>query len=467
MKITMIGTGYVGLVTGACLADVGHDVICVDKDRRKIEMLHQGRPPIYEPGLEELVHRNAAEGRLRFSLDLPGSVAGRDAVFIAVGTPADPKTGDADLSFIFAAAAEVAANIDQFTVVVTKSTVPVGTNRRIMELMERHLQEGVEAAVASNPEFLREGAAISDFMEPDRVVIGADDERANATLRSIYAPFEAAGRPLLFTGLETAEMVKYAANAFLAVKLSYINEIADLCEVVNADVSVVAKGLGLDPRIGAPFLQVGPGWGGSCFPKDTLALQATARRHGLKLRAVDAAVEANVLRKASMVERIAAACGGSLEGKRIGLLGLTFKGQTDDMRDSPSLDVVPALLAAGAEVQAYDPAAPVEARILLPDVEMVSAPVEAARDADALVVLTDWLEFAAYDLAELADAMADPVMVDLRNLLKAKVVLKSGFRLYVSLGRAPETEDGVLGRSASTRLNPGAKRAPIAVVGGM
>jgi UDPglucose 6-dehydrogenase len=439
VRITIVGSGYVGLVSGACLAEIGHDVVCVDKDQWKIQSLVEGRIPIYEPGLDELVARNVARGRLRFSADLGASVRGCEAVFIAVGTPSDGTSGKADLSFVFAAAEEVARNLDGFAVVISKSTVPVGTNRKVAAILAEHCAPGVGAAVASNPEFLREGAAINDFMSPDRVVVGAEDARALALMGQIYAPLVAGGARLLMVGIEAAEVIKYAANAFLAVKISFVNEIADLCEAVGADIGNVVEGLGSDRRIGPGFLQVGPGWGGSCFPKDTRALDATAREHGLRLLSVEASMAANSARKIVMADRIRAACAGGLQGKRVALLGLTFKGQTDDMRESPTLDVAPILLAQGASVCAFDPSHPHEAGRLLPGVTLAATHLEAARDADVLVVMTDWEEFAHYDLAGLAAVMADPVLVDLRNLYNADQALNGGFRRYVSLGR-PDAE---------------------------
>jgi UDPglucose 6-dehydrogenase len=435
IRIAIIGTGYVGLVSGACFAELGHDVICVDKSTAKIDGLLAGRMPIYEPGLEDLVLRNVDAGRLRFSSDLAASVKGREAVFIAVGTPSDGASGKADLSDVFGAAEEISANIDQFAVVVTKSTVPVGTNRKVADILSSHAGRLVKAAIASNPEFLREGVAIKDFLHPDRIVVGADDPRAEAVMKQIYAPLTRDGAPLLLTGVETAEMVKYAANAFLAVKISFINEIADMCEVIGADVSGIAHAIGADHRIGAAFLQVGPGWGGSCFPKDTRALEATAYEKGIRLRVVEASIAANTERKRTMTDRILDACDGCLDGKRIALFGLTFKGQTDDMRESPSLDIVPMLRSLGADIWAYDPALQRGEVALLPHLTMTDSPQSAVAGADALVVLTDWREFNDYDLTELAELMADPVMVDLRNIFDGDVALRSGFRRYRSLGR--------------------------------
>lgn len=435
MRITMIGTGYVGLVTGTCFADLGHDVICVDKDRGKIDGLHAGCMPIYEPGLEAMVARNVEAGRLRFSNDLAASVKRRDAVFIAVGTPTEPGSDRANLSYVVAAAEEIAVNIDQFTVVVTKSTVPVGTNRMVQEIVARSVPAGLTAAVASNPEFLREGSAIGDFMEPDRVVCGADNEQAMDVLRRIYAPLDQQGCRVLFTEIETAEVIKYAANAFLAVKISYINEIADLCEVVGADVERVATAIGMDHRIGAAFLRAGPGWGGSCFPKDTRALKAMAAEHVVPLRILEAAIEANARRRDVVLQKIEAACGGSVKGKRIAVFGLTFKGQTDDVRESPSIEVIRELAALGARVRAYDPAHPAEAGRMLPQLVMASRPVEAVRSADALVVLTDWKEFLECDLGELAAYMAQPILVDIRNLFNENEARMAGFGHYVRIGR--------------------------------
>lgn len=435
VNITMVGVGYVGLVTGACFAEIGHDVICADKDARKIDLLNSGGIPIYEPGLEELVARNIKAGRIRFSTDVPSSVKGRDAVFIAVGTPSEKETGRADLKYVRAAAAEVGASIDQFTVVVTKSTVPVGTNNEVATIVAENITSEVQFAVASNPEFLREGAAISDFLNPDRVVIGTEDAQAMKIMEAIYAPLTAQDRPLLVTNIKTAEMIKYAANAFLATKVSYINEISDLCEAVGADVEQLAQGIGLDHRIGTAFLRTGPGWGGSCFPKDTLALQMTAQDAHIPVSIVQAAIEANDRRKITMAERVLAACGGSLIGKKVAVLGVTFKGQTDDMRDSPALQILPKIVEAGAKVVAFDPSNPHEAPNLLPDVEMAKTPEDAVEGADVLVVITDWMIFKSYDLTDLASRMASPVMVDLRNLYSGQQALEAGFTSYSSLGR--------------------------------
>jgi len=448
MKIAIVGTGYVGLVSGACLADLGHDVVCIDRDLGKIEGLQNGVMPIYEPGLEALVARNVAASRLTFSHDLAAGVKSRDAVLIAVGTPSEAGSGRADLSYVFAAALEIAANLDGFTIVATKSTVPVGTNRKIAEITADVIPAGASMAVASNPEFLREGAAIADFMQPDRIVVGAEDPRAVAVMRQIYWPLVAQGFPLIGCGLETAEVVKYAANAFLAVKITFMNEVADLCERVDADVETVAAGVGADHRIGRAFLRVGPGWGGSCFPKDTRALATTARDNDVRLKVLEACIEANGDRKAAMAARVETACGGDLRGKRVAVLGLTFKGQTDDMRESPSLDLVSALCARGASVHAYDPSQPREARRLLPAVHLATSPQSAVEGADAVVLATDWDEFASYDLGALADRMADPVLVDLRNMFEAKTAIACGFRRYVGLGRGAQREDAVQGPMA-------------------
>lgn len=436
VKITMVGTGYVGLVSGACFADLGHDVICVDKDERKIRLLLEGKMPIYEPGLDELVHRNVEAGRLRFSTDVAASVKDREAVFIAVGTPTENGSDRADLKYVYAAAEEIAQTATGFTVVVTKSTVPVGTNAQVFDISEKNVSSGARIAVASNPEFLREGAAINDFLEPDRIVVGVEDDEAKAVMRRIYAPLLLHGNvPLLLTGIQTAELIKYAANAFLAVKISFIDEMANLCEAVGGNVEEVARGIGLDKRIGPAFLNTGPGWGGSCFPKDTRALLATATDAGVPSRIVLSAIDANSARKIGMVDRIAIACGGELRGKRIGVLGLTFKGQTDDMRESTSLVVLPELLRRGAKLTAYDPSNPHEAQHYLPEVEMVHTAKGAAEGADALVILTDWMVFKTYDLKELSSVMTSPNMIDLRNLFDETEAAAGGFVKYSSLGR--------------------------------
>lgn len=437
VRIAIVGTGYVGLVSGACFAELGHDVICIDNDENKINALNNGSIPIYEPGLDELVSRNVKRGNLRFSVDLPASVKGREAVFIAVGTPSHPGTDCADLRFVMTAAEQIASNVDCFTVIVIKSTVPVGTNREVQRVIEHCEPERHMAVVASNPEFLREGSAIEDFLHPDRIVFGTENEPAAVIMRRIYAPLESLGYEVLPTGIETAELIKYAANAFLAIKISYINEIADLCETVGADVDLVAAGIGLDHRIGAAFLKAGPGWGGSCFPKDTRALKATAAEHVVPMRIVDAAIESNTQRKYGILKKIESACGGSVAGKRLAVFGLTFKGQTDDVRESPSIDLIRALTEQGAKIRAYDPSSPAEASRLLPGLCMTASAVDAVKSADALVVLTDWKQFIDCDLGELSAYMSDPVMIDLRNLFDEQTVCSHGFRHYMRVGRKP------------------------------
>jgi len=433
MRIAMIGTGYVGLVSGACLADFGHEVSCIDKDAGKIDALKNGIMPIWEPGLEALVKANAERGRLSFTTDLAQGVEGAEAVFIAVGTPARRGDGHADLTYVFEAVRELARVLKGPVVVVTKSTVPVGTGDRITELLN---EEGAPSgtSVASNPEFLREGAAIRDFKIPDRIVVGAEDERAREVLREIYRPLFLNQAPILFTGRRTAELIKYAANAFLAMKISFINEMANLCEAVDADVQDVARGIGLDNRIGPKFLHAGPGYGGSCFPKDTLALLQTANEAGVEQRIVKTVVEVNDDRKVSMADRVAKALGGSAEGKRIALLGLAFKPNTDDMRDAPSLPLVKSLLEQGASISAYDPVAADNARKLLPGVEFAKNAYAAAKDADALVVVTEWDEFRGLDLDRFAATMRSKLIVDLRNVYNRAEAEEAGFD-YVGLGR--------------------------------
>jgi UDPglucose 6-dehydrogenase len=432
MRITMIGTGYVGLVSGACFADFGHLVTCVDKDAAKIAALNAGRMPIWEPGLEALVKSNVEHERLSFTTDLAAGVEGADAVFIAVGTPARRGDGYADLTYVYAAVRELAPLIKTPLVVVTKSTVPVGTGDRIVEILA---EEGVDnVSVASNPEFLREGAAIRDFKIPDRIVVGAEDERSREILREIYRPLFLNQAPILFTGRRTAELTKYAANAFLAVKISFINEIADLCEGVGADVQDVARGIGLDNRIGAKFLHAGPGYGGSCFPKDTLALLHTAKDAGVEQRLVQTTVEVNDRRKASMADRVAAAFGGSVAGKRIAVLGLAFKPNTDDMRDAPSLPLVESLVREGANVVAYDPVAQHQAEPLMQGVEFAPDAYAAARGADAVVIVTEWDEFRALDLGKLAASMGGKLLVDLRNVYDPHEAERAGLT-YHGIGR--------------------------------
>jgi UDPglucose 6-dehydrogenase len=432
MRVAMIGTGYVGLVSGACFADFGHVVTCVDKDASKIARLEKGEIPIFEPGLDELVSRNRREGRLKFSTESAEAVREADAVFIAVGTPSRRGDGHADLSYVYAAAEEIAKQIDGFTVIVTKSTVPVGTGDEIEAILKRVRPDGLYAVV-SNPEFLREGAAINDFKRPDRVVVGAEDERAQAVMRELYRPLYLNETPILFTDRRTSELIKYAANAFLAMKITFINEIADLSEALGADVQQVARGIGLDGRIGSKFLHAGPGYGGSCFPKDTLALVRTAAGAGSPVRLIETTVEVNDARKKAMAGKVIKAMGGTVAGKRIGVLGLTFKPNTDDMRDAPSLDIIPALQAAGAVVQAFDPEGH-EAPQLLRDVDFKPGPYEAAEDADALVIITEWDQFRALDLDRVKLLMRKPLVVDLRNVYRPAEMRAMGFD-YRSIGR--------------------------------
>ncbi|MEO5641010.1 MAG: UDP-glucose/GDP-mannose dehydrogenase family protein [Sphingomicrobium sp.] len=433
MRISMIGTGYVGLVSGACFADFGHDVTCIDKDAAKIGLIHDGVMPIWEPGLEGLVKSNEERGRLHFTTDLAAGVAGAEAVFIAVGTPARRGDGHADLTFVYAAVRELAKALTGPAVVVTKSTVPVGTGDEIARIL---IEEGAPqgTVVASNPEFLREGAAIADFKHPDRIVVGAEEERAREVLAEIYRPLFLNKAPLLFTSRRTAELTKYAANAFLAMKISFINEIADLCEAVGADVQDVARGIGLDNRIGAKFLHAGPGYGGSCFPKDTLALLRTAEEAGVEQRIVSTVVKVNDDRKAAMAERVRAAVGGDLTGKKIAILGLTFKPNTDDMRDSPSIPLVKALQAGGATVSAYDPVGREQAEPLLAGIEFSANAYAAAAGADALVIVTEWDEFRALDLGRIAEVMTGKALIDLRNIYDGAAVERAGLT-YRGIGR--------------------------------
>jgi len=439
MRIAMIGTGYVGLVSGACFADFGHRVCCVDKDSEKIDGLNAGKMPIWEPGLEALVKANAERGRLTFTTDLPSAVETAEAVFIAVGTPARRGDGHADLTFVFDAVREVAKVIKPGTVVVTKSTVPVGTGDRIEEILR---EEGVaDVSVASNPEFLREGAAIADFKHPDRIVVGAEDDHAQEALKEIYRPLFLNRAPILVTGRRTAELTKYAANAFLAVKISFINEIADLCEAVDADVQDVARGIGLDNRIGAKFLHAGPGYGGSCFPKDTLALLQTADKFGVDQRIVRTTVEVNDDRKASMVERVERALGGDLRGKRVGVLGLAFKPNTDDMREAPSIPLINLLLERGAEVSAYDPVAREQAERVFKGIEFADDAYAAAAGADALVIVTEWDEFRALDLEKIAGLLRGRILVDLRNVYDRDDAEEAGLAYFgIGRGRIEESQ---------------------------
>ncbi|WP_411289145.1 UDP-glucose dehydrogenase family protein [Phenylobacterium sp.] len=434
MHVAMIGTGYVGLVSGACFADFGHTVTCIDKDADKIARLQAGGVPIFEPGLETLVAQNVKAGRLFFSTEASEAVRGADAVFIAVGTPSRRGDGHADLSYVYAAAEEVAGLVEGFTLVVTKSTVPVGTGDEIEAIFNR-VRPDADVAVVSNPEFLREGAAIEDFKRPDRVVVGVTDDRAREVMRELYRPLYLNETPIIFTGRRTSELIKYAANAFLAMKITYINEIADLCEAVGADVQQVARGIGLDNRIGGKFLNAGPGYGGSCFPKDTLALVRTARDAGAPMELIETTVKVNDARKKAMAEKVGRAVEAELAGLTVGVLGLTFKPNTDDMRDAPSLDIVPALQARGAKVQAFDPEGTHEARQLLRDVVFKSDPYDAAEGADILVIITEWDQFRALDLDRIKLLMNRPVMVDLRNIYKPDDMRARGFT-YTSVGRA-------------------------------
>ena len=433
MRITMIGAGYVGLVSGACFAEFGVDVRVVDHDAAKIAALCEGRIPIYEPGLDRLVAENVRDGRLSFTTDLAAAVRDADAVFLAVGTPTRRGDGHADLTYVYAAAEQVAKAAQGPLVLVTKSTVPVGTGRKVREIV-RAARPELEIDVASNPEFLREGSAINDFMRPDRVVIGVESERALAVLKRLYRPLYLIETPVVATSIETAELIKYAANAFLAVKITFINQMADLCEKAGANVHDVARGMGLDGRIGRKFLHAGPGYGGSCFPKDTLALARTAQELGAPVTIVEQTIAANEARKAQMAERVIAACGGTVAGKTIAVLGLTFKPETDDMRDAPSLVILPALAAAGARIRAYDPQ-PGHARPLLPAaVEYAGSALEAAQGADALVLITEWNEFRAIAPGKLKAAMAGRVICDLRNVWDPAAMREAGFA-YSSIGR--------------------------------
>ena len=434
MHVAVVGTGYVGLVSGACFSEFGHNVICVDKDAKKIAGLKQGEMPIYEPGLQKLVEGNAEAGRLSFTTDLAEAVKDADAVFIAVGTPSRRGDGHADLSYVYAAAEEIAQAITGYTVVVTKSTVPVGTGAEVEKII-REARPDAKFDVVSNPEFLREGAAIEDFMRPDRVVIGTESEDAREVMRELYRPLYLIETPIVFTRRQTSELIKYAANTFLATKITFINEIADLCEILDADVQDVARGIGLDGRIGRKFLHAGPGYGGSCFPKDTLALVRTAQDAGSPLRIVETVVDINAKRKKAMAQKIIDACGGAVSGKTIAVLGLTFKPNTDDMRDSPSLDIVPALIAAGAKVRAYDPKGMDEAKHMLNGVDWCKSAYDTMGDADALAILTEWNEFRALDLDKVRGLMKAPVMIDLRNIYNPDDMAEAGFD-YTCIGKS-------------------------------
>jgi UDPglucose 6-dehydrogenase len=434
MKIAMIGTGYVGLVSGVCFSDFGHEVVCVDKNPQKIEMLKAGKVPIYEPGLDALLEKNVDAGRLSFTTDLAEAVNGAEAIFIAVGTPTRRGDGHADLTYVFAAAEEIAHALKGYAVIVTKSTVPVGTNRKVEEIV-RTARPDADFDVASNPEFLREGAAIDDFMRPDRVVVGVESERAKGVMGEIYRPLFLRDFPIVYTDLESAEMIKYAANAFLATKITFINEIAALCEKVGADIKAVSKGMGLDGRIGNKFLHAGPGYGGSCFPKDTSALARIGQEHASPIHIVEAVINVNDAVKRRMIDKIVDLCGGSVNGKTIAVLGVTFKPNTDDMRDAPSLTIVPALVGAGAKVRVTDPQGRREGEHLLPGVTWVDDAYSAADGADVVVILTEWNEFRALDLRRLAGKSGARMMADLRNVYNREDALKAGFASYEGVGR--------------------------------
>jgi UDPglucose 6-dehydrogenase len=433
MRVAMIGTGYVGLVSGACFADFGHHVTCVDKDAAKVASLARGDIPIHEPGLDEVVARNAGERRLTFTADLAAAVRGAEAVFIAVGTPSRRGDGHADLTYVYDAAREIAGALSAYAVVVTKSTVPVGTGDEVERIM-RAAAPKAEFAVVSNPEFLREGAAIQDFKHPDRIVAGTNDERARAVIAELYRPLFLNRNPIMFTDRRSAELIKYAANAFLATKITFINEIADLAEKVGADVQEIARGVGLDNRIGPKFLHAGPGFGGSCFPKDTVALLKTAQQAGATLRIVEAAVAANDARKRAMAGKVAAALGGELRGNTVAVLGLTFKPNTDDMREAPSIPLIAELQKQGAKVRAYDPAGMAQARAVLADVTFCADAYDCAKGAAALVIVTEWEQFRALDFVRIKQAMTQPVLIDLRNVYRPEEVIRHGFR-YQSVGR--------------------------------
>ena len=443
MKIAIVGAGYVGLVTGACFADFGHDVVCVDKDQARVDALNRCEVPIYEPGLVDLLRSNLGAGRLTFTTDLKLAVAGAEVVFIAVGTPSRRGDGHADLTYVHEAARQIATAVSGFTVVVTKSTVPVGTGDEVAHIIAA-TNSDAEVAVVSNPEFLREGAAIEDFKRPDRIVVGIEDERARSVMTEVYRPLYLNQAPLMFTGRRTAELIKYAANAFLAMKVTFINEIADLCEATGADVQQVARGIGLDNRIGSKFLHAGPGYGGSCFPKDTLALVKIGQDYDSPMRLVETTIAINEQRKRAMSRKVIAACGGDVRGKTIGVLGLTFKPNTDDMREAPSIDIIQGLVDRGAHVVAFDPQGMAAARALVDGtVDFADSAYEVAVDADALVLVTEWNEFRSLDLARIKAAMKSPVLVDLRNIYRHDEVVRHGFE-YTSIGRpAGVSVDGV------------------------
>ena len=433
MRIAMIGVGYVGLVSGACFSEFGMDVVCVDKDKARIDFLNQGVIPIYEPGLDQLVARNMTAGHLSFTTDLKEALQGVDVVFIAVGTPSRRGNGHADLTYVFQAAREIADGLTDYAVVVTKSTVPVGTGRKVADVI-RQQRPDLAFGIASNPEFLREGSAIDDFMRPDRVIIGVESEHVGEIMRSLYRPLHLIETPILMTTLETSELIKYAANSFLAMKITFINEIADLCEKLNADVHQVAKGIGLDGRIGQKFLHPGPGYGGSCFPKDTLALVRTAQEMQSPLQIIETVVQINNQRKQLMAERVIVACGGSVSGKKVAVLGLTFKPNTDDMRDSPSLDIIPSLQQRGAEIFAFDPEGMAEAKQHFQDITYCADSYQALNGADVLVIVTEWNQFRNLNLSRVKQLMKSPIIVDLRNIYEAYDMKKHGFT-YSSIGR--------------------------------
>lgn len=434
MKIVTIGAGYVGLVSGICLADLGHEVVCVDKNIERVRALDAGRVPIYEPGLEEMMKRNVAAGRLQFSGDMAEAVRGAAAVFICVGTPEDPETGRADLSFVLAAARELAGCLEPGAVVVTKSTVPAGTNRLVRETMEKENRD-LEVRVASNPEFLREGSAIGDFMEPDRIVVGVEDTKTRCVMEAIYAPLLQKGYPMMVTDLQSAEIIKYASNAFLATKVTFINEIARLCEKAAADVTTVARGMGMDGRIGARFLRAGPGYGGSCFPKDTSALASMGREFGVNMSITEAVIASNRAQKEAMVEKISDLLDGDLSGREIAVFGVTFKPETDDMREAPSLAILPALHAAGARIRIVDPEGFPEASKVFVWAGWCDDPIEAATGADAVVVLTEWKIFQELDLSRVAGVMTEPRLADLRNIYDIDRAREAGFTRYCGVGR--------------------------------
>ena len=449
MRVAMVGTGYVGLVSGACFADFGHDVTCVDKDRAKIDALECGEVPIYEPGLTELVTLNARVGRLKFTTDLASAVAAADAVFIAVGTPSRRGDGHADLSFVYDAAREIASALDGFTVVITKSTVPVGTGDEVERII-RETRPTAEFEVVSNPEFLREGAAIQDFKHPDRIVVGTADAQAREKMTELYRPLYLNYSPIMFTDRRTAELIKYAANAFLATKITFINEIADLAEKVGADVQDIARGIGLDNRIGSKFLHAGPGFGGSCFPKDTVALIKTGQDHEAPLRIVEAVVAVNDARKRAMARKVVAALGCKLRGKTIAVLGLTFKPNTDDMREAPSIPLITALQDMGATVRAFDPVGMEQAKPLLPNVTFCDDAYSCAENASALVIVTEWEQFRALDFKRLKATMARPVLVDLRNIYRAEEIARHGF-VYEGIGRSARTKPNDVPENAESQ----------------